>query len=213
MLAFNALAAAFALFMLFRHGPRALLFLAPGLVRARVEPPGPARSAAEQRAREALEALGFGHLGALWERSPLGGFAEHCEVFAGPGGDAFADVVSGGARVRFVSPCRDGAQLLTDGAPRPAIEGRGGRAAGLPGAEPAAAWAVHAKALAGFTATHGPAAAPASLDARLAAASAWRRGLGRRELRRLALVPFLNAVLASAILAFAVKLLVTGLRT
>jgi len=209
MLAFQALVAAFALVMLWRHGPRALAFAAPSLGRLRAGPPAPARSAAEQRAREALAELGFRDAATLEEAGPLGALRVRWAVLAG--GDTYADVDARGA-IRFVSPCAGGPALVTATWRRPPISGRGGRVAGLPGATPQGALAAHRAGLAAFAAENGAPSAPPDPASRLEAARRWARTLGRRERRLATALNFVNALIALALLASAVKALLPALR-
>jgi hypothetical protein len=204
---FDLLAAAFGAFMLVRHGPRALLFAAPSLLRPSAAPPEPARSPAEQRARDQLEALGFEEAATLSWRGPLGSVRERHAVLALASEGVFADVASGrsDAPVRFVSACPDGAVLLTSNERRAAIEGRHGRAAGLVGAALDATLAAHRKGLERFARAHGTPSARAEPGSRLAAARAWAVGVGRSDVRRATVIHFVNALLAVAILAAGVK--------
>jgi hypothetical protein len=207
MLGFQTLAAVFALLMLARHLPRALLFLFPGLVSFRPLPDAGARSPAELRAREELERLGFAPVGAFRERAPLGAVREEHEVFAHRDGLAWADLAPGraGARVRFVSPLEDGELVAT------ANEGRPGQPAALSGATLDATWAAHRKGVARLAPMHGGAAAARDLTGRITTAAAAHRRGGRAELRRASVLAFANAVLAAAILGVAVKALAAAL--
>lgn len=207
MLGFQALAAAFALLMLARHLPRALLFLFPGAVSFRPMPDPGSRSPAELRARETLERLGFGPVGAYRERAPLGAVREDHEVFAERGGLAWADLGIGraGVRVRFVTPLEDGELVAT------ANEGRPGQPGTLPGATLAAAWAAHRKGVERLAPDHGGRVPARDLAGRLDAAVAAHRRSGRGELRRGTALAFANAVLAAAILGVAVKALAAAL--
>ena len=199
MLAFHLLVAAFAVLMLVRHGPGALLFVAPALRRPREGPVGPARSPAEQRVRDALEGLGFRPLGMLVERGPLGALAREWAVFGGEGRAAWADVAEGrgGGWVRFVSSGPDGAALVTE----------------LPDATPEGALAAHEKGLAAFERAHGRPAAPPDLAARLEAARAHARGPARSEVRRATALSFLNALLAVVLMASSVNGIAGALRS
>ncbi len=208
MLVFQALVAAFAVLMLVRHGPRALLFAAPSLLRSRVGPPEPARSSAEQRARDTLAELGFRDAAALQEGGPAGALRVRWSVVSD--GATYADVDPRGA-VRFVSPCPGGI-LVTAAYRRAAVSGRGGRAAGLPGATPAAALAAHRAGLARFAAEHGAPSAPSDQTARAEAARRWSHTLGRSEVRLATGVNFVNALLAVALLAASMKALLTALK-
>lgn len=209
MLAFQAFAALFALLMLARHLPRALLFVAPGLVRFRAGPVPAARSPGELRARDALAALGFAPVGALAERAPLGAVDGAHEVLAHRDGLAWADLAAGrgAARVRFVTPCTDGEVIETANAPAD----DGGRA--LPGATLAATFAAHRKGVERLAPAHGGTAPASDLAGRVAAAARHHRLRGRAALRRATALAFANALLAAAILAVAVKALAAALRS
>jgi hypothetical protein len=195
MLAFHALVAVFAALMLVRHGPRALLFVAPSLRRVRVGPPTPSRSPAEERARDALATLGFRHLGSLSERGPLGALEERWAVFASGDGRSWADVAvgRGGGWVRFVSPGAGDALLVT----------------ALPDSTPAGGLAAHGKGLEGFDS----APAPAELEARLEAARRFARGAARGDVRRATMMSFVNAILAALLVASSVNGLASGLKS
>lgn len=212
---FDLVAAGFGAVMLARHGPRALLFAAPSLLRTSAGPAEPARSPAEQRARDELQALGFVEAATLATRGPLGAVRERHAVLALPAEGVFADVAAGGtdAPVRFLSACPDGAVLLTSNERRAAVEGRGGRAAGLAGAGLAATLAAHRKGLERFAVEHGAPSAPADPEGRLAAARVWAAGLGRSDVRRATAIHFVNALLALAILAAGVNGAVRNVRS
>ena len=213
MLVFQILAAAFAVFMLARHLPRAVLFLAPGLLRTQGSPAAPPRSAAEARARDDLARLGFFEVGTLRERGPLGALAVEYAVHADRDGKAFADVAKvPESWVRLVSPCADGAALVTSTGARTAAAAASERRAVLAGASVDAAVAAHRKGLVEFERAHGPAAASPDLDARIRAARDHARGEGGRALRAATAVHLANAVLAAAVLAAAVKALLPALK-
>jgi hypothetical protein len=199
MLALHAIVGAFAVFMLARYGPAALLFVAPALRRPAVSPPAPPRSIAEERMREELEALGFRHIGSLAERGPAGALAEEFAVLAAADGTAWADVAAGtrGAWVRLVSAAPDGAVLVT----------------ALPDATAAGALAAHRKGVEPFRRAHGGAAAPPDLGARLEAAGRWARGPGRGAVRGATAMSFVNAALAALLLATSVTVLAFGLKS
>jgi hypothetical protein len=199
MLALHAAVGAFALFMLWRYGPAALLFAAPSLRRPAVGPPEPSRSTAEERVRGELASLGFAHLGSLAERGPLGALGEEFAVFASPDGTAWADVAVGGREpwARLVSAAPDGALLVTS----------------VPGATTAGVLAAHRKGLPAFGQAHGGAAAPPELAARLEAARRWASGGGRRSVRGATAGSFVNASLAVLLLATSVTALVSGLKS
>jgi hypothetical protein len=214
VLEFQALAALFAVVMLVRHLPRALLFVAPALLRARGRPPAAARSPAEGRVREELAALGFSETGTISERGPLGAFALEFAVFTAADGKAWADLSSGRTpAIRIVTRCADGALLVTAAAGWPGrVHSSAGGRAFLPDPSPGAAVAAHRKGLEAFEREHGPASAPADLAARLRAARDHLRGRGGRELRAATAVHFANALLAMAILAAAVKVFAPSLK-
>jgi hypothetical protein len=199
MLAVHLLVAGFAALMLTRHGPAALLFVAPSLRRPRSGPAGPARSPGGQRVRDELEGLGFRHLGTLVERGPLGALSREWAVFGGEGRAAWGDAAEGreGGWVRFVSSGEDGASLVTE----------------LPDATAPGALAAHEKGLAAFERVHGRASAPPDLTARLEVARARARGPGRGEVRRATALSFANALLALALMASSVNGIAIALRS
>jgi hypothetical protein len=211
----HLLAAAFALFMLARHGGRALAFIAPSLVRVAPEGGG-ARTLAQVRAGEALAALGFRHVGAYRERGPLGAFAARRDAWASPDGGTYADVDAGGrggeADVTFVSPFGDGAFVVTSNHPRVALSGPLVQAGGLAGASVEAALAAHRVAVQRFAATHGAPEAFATLPARVLAAGRFRAGPGRAEVRRHAAMSFANACVAVVLLVGSVNLAARALK-
>jgi hypothetical protein len=212
----HLLAALFALYMLARHGRRALLFVAPSLVRVEARAGDPPRTIAQVRAGEALQALGFVRLGARREVAPLGAVDDWSDVWAAADGEVYADVGAGapgeGAPLEFVSPFADGAFVVTADHPRLALRGPRVQAGGIPGATVEAALAAHRIALARFAREHGAAMARPDLEARVAAARRFRAGPGRGELRRLTAMSFANACVALALLGASVNLAARGLR-
>ncbi len=211
--AFHVLVVLFAAYMLWNHGRRALLFVAPGLVRLHSRAGEGPRSTPQLRAEEELAGLGFVRLGARRERGPLGGldFASECYVNEREG--AWADVFDhaprggGGPMAYFLSPFPRGAMVLTANHPRLAVSTADVQAGGLPGAAIAATWSAHRVAVARFRERHGAPEAPASLAARDAAARRWYAGAGRRELRRLFVMNFVNTLVALVLLAGSVNAL------
>jgi hypothetical protein len=212
----NVLAALFALFMLARHGRRALVFLAPSLVRVTGGEDEPPRTLAQVSAGEALAALGFVRLGSVREAGPLGALDERSDAWAGADGAAYADVAEGapgrGASVTFVSPFADGAFVVTANHARLALAGPRLQAGGLPGATVEAALAAHRVAVERFAREHGTPAAFPALAARLEAARRYRAGPGRGELRRLTAMSFANACIALVLLAGSVNLVAQRLK-
>ncbi len=204
------LAAAYAALMLWRYGRRGLLVAAPGLVRLRSDPEASAATAAQRQAGGDLEAMGFRRIGARSEEGPLGGLDLRSDAWVHEAEGAWADVFEApprpgaGARLYFLSVFPDGALALTANHPRPSRSDGTVETGGLPDASPSATWAAHRRAVGRLAERHGrPRAAP-DLAGREAAARAWYRAAGRRELRRLFLLHFLNALFAAAVLGYAV---------
>src|SRR5512138_1133373 len=73
MLLLNVLVAVYALLMLARHGPRAVVYLAPRTIRIAFDPGAHPRSSGQVAAGELLASLGFRRLGLRREHSPLRG--------------------------------------------------------------------------------------------------------------------------------------------
>jgi hypothetical protein len=211
----HLLAAAFALFMLARHGGRALAFVAPSLVRVAAEAGGGARTLAQVRGGEALAALGFTHLGAWRERGPLGAFDARRDAWASADG-VYADVEAAGAGheadVTLVSPFAGGGFVVTSNHPRIALSGPRVQVGGLPGASIEAALAAHRVAVERFAAAHGSPEAFPTLPARVVAAGRFRAGPGRSEVRRHAAMSFANACIAVVLLVGSVNLAARALR-
>jgi hypothetical protein len=219
LVAFNGLALLFAAWMLVRHGRRGLLFVAPGLVRVGGDREAPPATPGQLRAGEELARLGFTRLGAKREDGPLGGLHLGTDAWANEREGAFADVFDhaprrgGPAWVYFVSPFADGALVLTANHPRLALSTDRLLTGGLPGSSLEATFAAHRKAVERFAGRHGAPAAPADLAVRLELARAWYRGPGRRELRRLFLVHFVNALAALALAGASARYLSRALGT
>lgn len=216
MRTFHLFVVLFAAWMLVRHGRRAALFLAPGLVRAEGDAESPPATAAQARAGEALERLGFVRLGARRERGAMGGLDLASDGWANEPAGTYADVFAhaprgGGPWAYFLSPFADGAVVLTANHPRLARSTDRLRTGGLPGATLEATWAAHRTAVERFAARHGQPGAPADLAARGAAALAWYRGPGRSEIRRLFLMNFVNALFAVLIGAVSARALTRAL--
>jgi hypothetical protein len=215
-MALHVLAGLFALYMLARHGRRALLFLAPSLLRVEPHAGAAPRTLAQVRAGEALEALGFVRLGAWRQVAPLGALDDWSDAWAAADAGVYADVAAAapaaGAPVTFVSPFPDGAFVLTANHARLATRGPKVQAGGLPGAALDAALAAHRIAVERFAREHGSPAAPPELAARVAAARRFRAGPGRGELRRLTAMSFANACVALVLLATSVNLAARGVR-
>jgi hypothetical protein len=219
LVAFNGLALLFAAWMLVRHGRRGLLFVAPGLVRVAGDRDAPPATPGQLRAGEELARLGFTRLGARREEGPLGGLRLGTDAWASEREGTFADVFDHAPRgggppwAYFLSPFADGALVLTANHPRLARSTDRLLTGGLPGSSLEATLAAHRKAVERFAGRHGSPAAPADLAARLALARAWYRGPGRRELRRLFLVHFVNSLAAMALAAACAGTLARALRT
>ena len=217
MKALLALAAAYAAFMLWRYGRRAVLFVAPGLVRSRWDAAAPPATAAQREAGDELAALGFARLGARCEDGPLGGLGIAADSWVSEGAGTYADALEERPRpgapppVSFLTAFPDGAVALTANLPRRARSGRGAEVGGIPGAGVAAALAAHRRTLERMGAHGTPRAAPDPAG-RDAAARAWYRAAGGAELRTRFLAHFLNALLAALILAGALRMLLSGPR-
>lgn len=212
MLFLQALVAAFTLVMLARHGPRAILFLAPRSVRVTGDAEAPPRVSGQLAAGELLAPLGFQRLGLRHERSPLGGLDMEVDAWAHPDGtcaDAYPargrDVVVG-----FVTAFGDGFQLGTSNFRRNPVVRANGRVGGLAGAGLEAALAAHRKAAEPLAERHGAPRPVADLGARLEVARAFYAGIGGAELRRPAFLSLLNAALALVLLASAIQLALRG---
>jgi hypothetical protein len=206
-----ALAAIYAAMMLVRYGRRGLLVLAPGLLRFGADAGAPPATPGQLQAGEALESLGFRRLGRRVERGPLGGLDLRSDAWVHEGDGAYADVFDHPTRpgaaawLYFLSAFPDGAVALTANHPRASRSDARVEAGGVPGAAADATWAVHRRAVGRLAARHGAPAAPPDLARREAAARAWYRAAGNRELRRLFLLHFLNALFAAAILGYAAR--------
>ena len=141
----NALVAIFALLMLWRHGPRALLFLAPRSIRLAGDADAPPRASGQVAAGERLEPLGFRRLGIRRERGPLGGLRMEVDAWAHPDGtcaDAYP-VAGRDAVVSFLTTFADGYQVATSNFQRSAVATGAGRVGGLAGATLEGALAAH----------------------------------------------------------------------
>lgn len=201
----NVLVGLFALYMLLRHGRRALLFVAPRLVRieAKEEP----STVAQLRAGAELEELGFARLGSRSEHAIAGGLDLHSDVYGNGTAGTFADLFAhqtspaSGALVAFFSRFPDGAMVLTANHPRMSMSTGMGQIGGLPSSGIGPTWAAHQKAVARFAERHGPPSEAGDMASRLEAARRWYGGIGGRELRRLFTVSFLNALIALLLLA------------
>jgi hypothetical protein len=216
---FQTLVLLLAGYMLAKHGRRAMLFLAPGLVRITSQPEAAPRSLAARRAGEELAALGFAHLGARREDGPIGGLGLDTDSYAHPDEGAYADVFDhaprdgGGAWVYFLSAFRDGATVLTANHPRLSRSTETLQTGGLPGSSVQATWSAHRVAVERFAARHGAPAAAGDLESRQALARSWYQGPGARELRRLFLLNFINAVAAVLLIASTLHSVARNLRT
>ena len=213
MRTFNLLVALFALVQAGRYARRALVFLFPS-VRVTGERDAPPRSAQRLRLGVELERLGFAPLGLRHERSAFGLFAREVDAYADASRGTYADVFQergpAAARLVFYSPFADGAYVLTDSHARPSRADRNAQVGTVRGAAPEGQLAAHEIAVERFAIRHGTPAVALDLDARVAAASAWYAGDGRRELRRAAALPFAIASFAAILLASAVNILLRG---
>lgn len=212
MLVLNALVAIYALIMLARHGPRAVLFVAPGSIRITGEAEAPTRSSGQAAAGEALAALGFRRLGLRRERGPVGGLDIEVDAWVHDDGTC-ADAYPAAGRavaVSFLTTFADGFQLATSNFRRPSGGHSRGRFGGIEGGAPEAVLAAHRKAADGLAA-HGAARSVPDLAARLEVARAYYAGIGAMELRRPALMSLLNALIATALFLWSARLAVRAL--
>jgi hypothetical protein len=213
MLFVHVLVALFALMMLWRHGPRAVLFLAPRSIRVAGDEAAPPRSTGQVVAGDLLGGLGFVRLGIRSERGPLGGLRMDVDAWAHPDGTC-ADAYPVGGRdavVSFLTTFADGYQLGTSNFRRAAVDGGAGRVGGLPGASLEGALAAHRKAVEPLAAKHGASPPPANLDARVAQARRFYAGVGAVELRRPAFMSLLNSAVALLLLASSLRLALRAL--
>lgn len=212
MLLLNALVAIYALVMLVRHGPRAVLFVAPRSIRVTGEPEAAPRSSGQAAAGEALAALGFRRVGLRRERGPVGGLDIEVDAWVHDEGTC-ADAFPAGGRavaVSFLTTFADGFQLATSNFRRPSGGNSRGRVGGIEGASPEAALAAHRKAAEGL-ASHGAPRAVPDLAARVEVARAYYAGIGAMELRRPALMSLLNSLIATALFLWSVRLALRAL--
>ncbi|BDG09756.1 hypothetical protein [Anaeromyxobacter paludicola] len=213
---FTALAILLSLWMLVKHGRRAVLVLAPSLVRVSADPAAPPRTPAQVAAGEALRALGFERLGARAERSPLRGLDLPSDAWVHRGVGAYADVLAlsprggGPAYAYFLSGFDDGALVLTANHARLPQSGPAVLAGGLPGATLDGAWRAHQVAVARLAAAHGPPRAD-GLAARGDLARRWYRGPGRAELRRMFGMSLVSALVALLLFVGSVNLFMRAL--
>ena len=190
-----------------------------GLVRVAGDRYAPPVTPGQLRAGEELVRLGFIRLGARREEGPLGGLRLGTDAWANEREGTFADVFDHAPRgggppwVYFLSSFADGALVLTANHPRLALSTDRLLTGGLPGSSLEATFAAHRKAVERFAGRHGAPAARADLAARLELARAWYRGPGRRELRRLFFVHFLNSLAAVALAAASASTLARALST
>lgn len=213
MVFINALVAVFALLMLGRHGPRALLFLAPRATRITGDADAPPRTSGQVAAGEQLEPLGFRRLGLRRERGPLGGLDMEVDAWAHPDGtcaDAYP-VGSRGIVIAFLTTFADGFQVGTSNFKRTALECPRGRVGGIDGAGLEGALAAHRKAAEALAGPHGAPRPAADLAARIEQARSFYAGVGAREVRRPAFMSLLNAAVALVLLASSLKLALRGL--
>ena len=207
MLFLNALVAIFTLLMLTRHGPRAVLFLAPRSVRIAGDGGAAPRASGQLAAGELLEPLGFRRLGLRRERGPLGGLDLEVDAWAHPDGTC-ADAHAAGGRqvvVSFLTALADGFMVATSNFRRTAVQGASGRVGGIVGAGLEGALAAHRKAVEPLAAAHGAAQPVSDLDGRIGLARRFYAGIGAAELRKPALMSLLNTALALLLLGTSVK--------
>jgi len=213
MLLLHALIAIYALVMLARHGPRAILFVAPGRIRVRGDAAAPARTTAQVAAGELLAGLGFRRLGLRHERSPLGGLDLEVDSWVHDDGTC-ADAYPAPGRavpIAFLTAFGDGYLVGTSNFRRASAGTASGRVGGLAGASPDAALAAHRKAVAASSTGHGEPRPVADLAARVELAHRYYKGIGAAELRRPAMMSLLNATIALVLFGWSVRLALRGL--
>ncbi|HSM93202.1 MAG TPA: hypothetical protein VLT47_09960 [Anaeromyxobacteraceae bacterium] len=213
MVLLNALVALFTLLMLFRHAPRAVLFVAPRSVRITGDAAATPRASGQIATGELLAQLGFQRLGLRRERGPIGGLDLEVDAWAHPDGTC-ADAYPAGSRqvvVSFLTSLADGFLVGTSNFRRTSVEGTGGRVGGIPGAGLEGALAAHRKAVGPLAAAHGTAQPVADLAGRIGLAHRFYAGIGAAELRRPSFMSLLNTALAVVLLGTAVKGILRGL--
>jgi len=207
------LAASYSALMLWRYGRRGILVVAPGLLRYRSWESATPSTAAQGLAGEALRELGFRRLGSRSEEGPLGGLGLASDSWADDAHRTYADVFEEAprrgaeARLYFLSTFPDGAVALTANHPRQGRSDGSVEVAGLPAAGTGAALAAHLRTLERLAPRHGLPTETGDLGAREAAARAWYRAAGARELQARFLLYFVNALLAALILGGALHML------
>lgn len=206
----NPAVAAFAGFMIWKNGSRALLFMAPGLLKVSGSGgPGP-QSSRMLRVGEELERLGFKRLGEKRERGPFGAPDIQSEVWVNEPAGAYADLFPFKGTepyLYYFSMFPDGAVVMTADHKGLDLSKDMVQSGGMAGGSPEGVWAAHKVAVERFAAKHGAPAAPASIETRLEASRRWYQGFGRRGLRRMFLVHFLNLLVALLLLVAAVGLM------
>jgi hypothetical protein len=213
MLLLNALVAIYALVMLARHGPRAVLYVAPRTIRIRGDADALPRTSGQVAAGELLESLGFARLGLRHERSPLGGLDLAIDAWAHPDGTCADAYPTGGRAVAIglLTTLGDGFQVATANFKRPTAEGAAGRVEGLAGLSAENALIAHRRTAEGLAGSHGEARKVAGLEERLDLARRYYAGIGATELRRPALMSLLNSVIALALFGWSVRLALRNL--
>lgn len=213
MLLLNVLVAIYALVMLARHGPRAVVYLAPRTIRIAGEADAQPRSSGQIATGELLGSLGFRRLGLRREHSPLRGLDLEVDAWAADDGTC-ADAYPAPGRavaVAFLTTLGDGFQVGTSNFRRPGVQTAAGRVGGLNGAAPEAVLAAHRKSVEALSASHGAPRPVADLGARVEAARRYYSGIGAAELRRPALMSLLNAAIALALFGWSVRLALRNL--
>lgn len=180
------LSVALALFVLYRHLPGALLFLWPGLMRARRL--DESELAEEQSfldlVEEELKPLGLELIGGHTEKSPLGRPVV-CFDYANEQDRTWATVYRQRREVNlyFLTRFEGGAYVLTANHKRTGVERDDYMAGGLPGAQPEPLQAVHQRRVERMKSAGRPPTQDLSIDARVRAAEEWFKGHGVRETR------------------------------
>lgn len=208
-----ALFAIYALVMLGRYGPRALVYVAPRTIRVSGDAEARPRSTGQVAAGELLESMGFRRLGQRRETSPLRGVDMEVDAWVHDDGTC-ADAWPVGGRsvaVAFLTTLGDGFQVATANFRRKAAQSAAGLVGGLAGTAPEAALAAHRKSVERLVGQHGAARPVADLEARLEVARRYYAGIGAVELRGPAWKNVANAVIAAVLFAWCVTLFLRGL--
>lgn len=189
---------ALAALILWRNLPGALLFLWPGLVRARAAAEDDPRLDRELFAQmqEELAPLGFVRLGVHLESAPLRRAALQYD-FVSPAEATFATAFMAGrdARLYLITALGDGAIVLTADHARIGVDRPDYLAGGIPGASPEELLAAHRRRVERLVSAGHQRLAGLDFEARVALARRWFAGKGAGEMR----LRHANALLLSLI--------------